>query len=331
MLGTILFVIIAYVAYKTNPKKSKFSRFFNPGTQITDYIFFSISQSRNETSIGIFNNWFKIPVTSDAKHATLDEIASQTKAESEREQGNKAKINKDYSSAGELYQRAAISFGNTDYMESASCYEEAFKAYKQGNNSKARIFLEKAINLYENHDKKSSRAAKLYETLGQFIEESKVDLIGAMKAFIKAGELFEREGQTSRLFACLMKIAEIQATLGNFNAAIETFKRLIVASQYASYLQFRLKEFLFSIQLCTLANNGGDLIGVEKIIDEHLNAFPTYKNTNEFKLISKLLQAIKNYEEEDWNSCFTEYLQLFGRGWKANVIKESEKLIKDLT
>ncbi|RIA96509.1 hypothetical protein C1645_733255 [Glomus cerebriforme] len=186
-----------------------------PEFKLEDYYCFSVVSFKDGTAtyVGFLNKWYlwsKIEVVNSNGRGDRSRRKNSAQdieglAYGDKEAAIRAKGNKDYHTAARSFLSAAKRFkkigDESNLLEAANCYEDAYKAFQQiKQTDKAFEALETAASIYERNERQSTRAARVYEILAEQYKKtnsSQFNLEKALKMHRKAADLFELDGDGS--------------------------------------------------------------------------------------------------------------------------------------
>ncbi|OZJ05539.1 hypothetical protein BZG36_01672 [Bifiguratus adelaidae] len=266
-----------------------------PSFEYSDFIFFAVSKlsDGSATYLGLAGQWFVWQEIQgrtarlrrhhgDAEGSSVG-VDAEGAAEGDKARAIKAKLTKDYVTAGELYAKAARRLENlsedANRMDAATLHEDAYKAYKAAKtphaNTLALQHLEKAASLIEGIGRYLSRAGTLYQQAADFCLQS----VGANQGdksqeMSRATMLYESalrcytaddDGRSIPVSAAL---AELYLRRRLPDKALPLYKDSILAASSEPTRQFRVKDYLFGWALCILANTSGREVAWEELDSE---------------------------------------------------------------
>ncbi|CAG8607910.1 6913_t:CDS:2, partial [Ambispora leptoticha] len=324
-------------------KSNALTSFFNdilsskprvPDFKRDDYLCFSIVtlSDGSATYLGFLGNWFVLSQVilvknkktargwfsggggsssnSSSKGEELEMQKLENLAINEKDQAIKAKGACNYESAAKYYLSAAKRFqsigGDYNQIEAAGCYENAYLAFQQTKQTaKALQALETAASIYEVHDKRANRAARVYEQLAELYKNKKSDQFDLEKALMmhqKAAELFEREDDGRHLFS-LISQTELAAELGRYEEAIKILENVTATAANDRVLSFKYEE------LCQL--------------------YPSFADSRESKLIKKLIESKNAYDTSAFATACQEYDALTPfPPWQIEILLQTKKSLE---
>ena len=228
----------------------------------------------------------------------------ETSAELYNKAANIYKLTKEWCKASNAFTQAAQLFLQIDdtfsaldnYILSSNCLKkfdpiEAIETLNIIYN----LYLEK--NSYTNAAKYMKEIATIYEQQQNYIE--------AKKAYQKAAEIYEIDDKTTLENECLVKIADLNIELDQFNDASRYYQK--VAEEYikSPLLKFKCKEFLFKAGLCQLCND--DLIENQRQLNRYCDIDHTFSTSREYKLLSHIISSIEASDLELFTNSIIEY------------------------
>ncbi|RHZ77388.1 hypothetical protein Glove_180g73 [Diversispora epigaea] len=200
---------------------------------------------------------------------------------------------------------------DSNLLEAAICYENAYKALQQTNRAdKALEVLEKAAIIYESNIRQNVRAARTYEMLAE--QHKKIinpnrDLEKAIANYRKAAHLYELEGDSRYIFS-LKSQAELSVEIGHYEQAIALFDIITTFSENDSLLCFKVKDHVFWQCLCIMGL--GDWVRLEKRLGEFVEQYPSFAESRECSFIHKLINAKHTFDASAFATCCKDYDQI---------------------
>ena len=147
-------------------------------------------------------------------------------------------------------------------------------------------------------------AAKSMQEAGEMFEKED-DPERAVECYRTAAEYYEMENSTSRSNAILLKIAQLQATAGKYDEAIEIYEKVSEASLQNNLLKYSVREYLFKSMICQFAKD--DTIGARRKLEKYEEMDPTFAAQREGKLCEKILDACEAYDVDAFTAAVAEY------------------------
>ncbi|KAF9917230.1 hypothetical protein BX616_001612 [Lobosporangium transversale] len=368
MLAIIFVILTAVVANQTKPKSETFAPFITtrrkskvaststassstrsgwftrnileplvgptvPDHTITDYYFFLLATLNDDSGqyLGIFHQWFVISELQELSEAGTSQVTSQ--AEDRKQKAVQAKINKDYHEtarayvdAAKLYEKSGSQF---NFMEAAGAYEDAFKAYQMVKQTGPALqCLENAARLFRSNDRGASRAAKIYNQLGDLLKSQ--DPKKAAEMYREAAELFQSAGDGRALHATI-RLAEQLCVLHNYAQAFSLYKETIIPETMSQeILRYTTRDHILNAIIAHLGATQGDWIVFETDIEHFEEACPDFGASQGLRVLKSLAKA----EREHDATLFREACQGFDRlhsggmpDWQVGLLlKEKQKL-----
>jgi len=238
---------------------------------------------------------------------------------------NLFKMDKKMREAGEAFKSAAkCDLQNGSKHDAASNLVNAANALRKDSAGESVECLKQAINLYT-EEGRFSIAAKTAKDIGEILEqEENYDM--ALDAFQKAAEFYEGEAAPSNAQACLLKVAQISATLGDYSKAAALFEEIATKSLENNLLKFSAKEYFLRAGLCYLAMD--DLITSQKAVERFEVADPGFTQSRECKLLKALLSAVEKKDAEEFSTVLLEYDNISKLdAWKTKLLLKIKKTI----
>ncbi|ORX99984.1 TPR-like protein [Basidiobolus meristosporus CBS 931.73] len=250
-------------------------------------------------------------------------------AELEKQKAHKAKLKRNYVEAAQCFLKAAhiLKEQNDEgsNYEQAVCFEEAYKAFKQGNElEKGLSYLEQAANKFLTSTSRATRGARLYDQLGEHYSslgkknQSRQELVKACKMYAKAAESYEVEGDSRSVYSIAHQ-AELASQLELYKEAIHCYDKIIPVASEDRLLQFKLKDYLFSYCLCVLAKDGWDEFATS--FRCHQDLHPVFNSTRESQLLLDLIEAKNGFDLEKYEKTLSHYANLSPLpGWQLSIL-----------
>ncbi|CAG8598757.1 10074_t:CDS:2 [Funneliformis mosseae] len=301
-----------------------------PEFKIDDYYCFNVVSFKDGTAtyVGFLDKWYlwsKIEVIGSSgrgdrlfgrkkKGSATEMQVIEGLAYSDKEAAIKAKGKKDYHKAAKSFLSAAKQFkkvgDDSNLLEAANSLEA----------------LEKAASIYENSDRQSTRAARVYEILAEQYKKTNStqhNLEKALKMHRKSAELFELDGDGRFLFS-LTSQAELSAEIGYYEQAISLFDNIIILSANDSILSFKVKSHVFLQCLCIIAL--GDWVRLEKRFQQCIEEYPSFADSRECAFINKLIVSKNSCDPSGFATACKEYDQLTTlTSWQTHILLGAKK------
>ena len=120
-----------------------------------------------------------------------------------------------------------------------------------------------------------------------------------------------------RVYAQLLKVAGIAATIKDFKRAVEIYDMVAIASLESNLLKFSVKDYLLRSGLCRLAT--GEIGAVVNALERYEGMDATFAGSREGKLLRDLTTAFEALDEE----AFTEKVREFDEISRLDAQKTS--------
>ena len=134
-------------------------------------------------------------------------------------------------------------------------------------------------------------------------KEGKMEV--ALQAYTEAGDLYAGEESSSTANACLLKVAEISATLGDHRAAVERFETVGKQSMGNNLLRFSVKGYLLNAGVCRLCYQTAD--EVKRALEKYDDIDPSFGTSRECVLLNALADAAELGDQDAFASALAEY------------------------
>lgn len=260
----------------------------------------------------------------------------QSKMEEATELFDKAaaqyKLAKSWQEAGDAYVKAAELCEKTkNDTEGCGYYVNAAKCYKNVSTRDALKFYKIAVDLHTANNRFST-AAKLYKEIAE-IEEKEMNVPAAINAWNQAADCFFGEDSTTSGNQCLLQVAALTATDGDYLRAAQVFEKVAKSSLEGSKLvQYSVKDYLYKAALCQFAHwskTSHECKEVTKAIEKYKDMFPAFEDSRECKFLEN---AVKAFDEDDIEA-FTGHVFKFDQvlkldNWQASLLLEIKTALK---
>jgi alpha-soluble NSF attachment protein len=241
------------------------------------------------------------------------------------------KLSKSWQEAGDAYVKAAELCEKTkNDTEGCNYYINAAKAYKNISAKDSLKYYKIAVDLHTANNRFST-AAKLYKEIAE-LEEKEMNVVGAMKAWNDAADCYFAEDSTTSGNQCLLQVASLSATDGDYKRAASLFEKVAQSSLEGSKLvQYSVKDYLYKAALCrfVLCAKSGDCKDVESAIEKYKDMFPAFDGSRECKFLE---DAVKAFSDDDIEA-FTGHVFKFDQvlkldNWQASMLLEIKTALK---
>lgn len=154
-----------------------------------------------------------------------------------------------------------------------------------------------------------SLSTKYLKDLGEFYE-NKFDYNGAIEAYNKSYDLYQADNNESHHSLKLLdKIAGILIDQDKVDNAKDIYINIINAYKKNDIGKYMLPIYVYMLALCEfyLLSMSYDINSINNILDEKLNICPTFKNSLEFRLLNKCINAFKNNDQYSFVQSIADY------------------------
>lgn len=118
---------------------------------------------------------------------------------------------------------------------------------------------------------------------------------------------------------CLLKLAQIAATMENYPLAIERFEEIAKSSMNNTLTKYSVKDYLFKALLCHLCSN--DVSESKMTLEKYSLMDPSFTSTREFKFLHDIIQDFENDDIEAFTSHVSDFDRLLKLDhWKATLL-----------
>ena len=208
--------------------------------------------------------------------------------------------------------------------DAASAMVDAANANKKVNVDAAVANLRKAVE-YFNDLGRLSIAAKHLKDIGDVCEkEGKME--EALRAYTEAGDLYAGEESSSTANACMLKVAEISATLGDYRAAVDKFEAVGKESMGNNLLRFSVKGYLLNAGVCRLCFQNAD--EVKRALERYDDIDPSFGASRECTLLNELTDAAELGDQDAFATALAEYDSMSRLDpWKTKLLLVAKQKI----
>jgi alpha-soluble NSF attachment protein len=244
---------------------------------------------------------------------------------------NAFRLQKEYRSAGQSFEKAAQCQQKTESKDdAANTLVEAYKSYRSSEPQDAVRVLEQAIHLFTLRGQ-FRRAANYQMDLGEVYESELSEAAKAIEAYDNAGEWFSQDQAESLSNKAFLKAADLSALQGSYSTAVERYERVAKQSLNSPLSKWSLKEYFLKSTLCRIAEK--DTIAAERSLDQYIEWDNTFGTTKEGQLCQDLINAVKEGDEQEYTNklwAFDQFSKL--DKWKVTItlrIKEQIHTAED--
>ncbi|KAG0272001.1 hypothetical protein BGZ95_000128 [Linnemannia exigua] len=319
-----------------------------PEHTITDYYFFQMATLNDGSGsyIGLFNQWFVL--------SELQEISEKDgaiggggragagsgnvyegQAEAQKQNAIQAKGKRDYNGAARSYVEAAKLYEKSgsqfNLMEAAGAYEDAYKAYNMVQQTGPGIqCLENAGRLFKKNERGGSRAAKIYNQLGDLLKTQ--DAKKAVEMYRESAELYKSDGD-GRALQATIRLTELLCALQQYQKAYTHYNDTIIPETMSQdILQYTTRDHIVNAILAHLGATQADWVVLEKDLMRFEEICPDFRGSAG----CKALQALARAEREHDPQAFQEACQSVNRlktggmpDWQVGLLLAEKKKLED--
>jgi len=243
------------------------------------------------------------------------------------------KLSKNWQEAGDCYVKAAELCEKTkNDTEGCNFYINAAKAYKNISGAEALKYYKIAVDLHTANNRFAT-AAKLYKEIAE-LEEKDGHVTSAIKAWADAADCYFAEDSSTSGNQCLLQVAALCATDGDYKRAAATFEKVAQSSLEGSKLvQYSVKDYMYKAALCLFVdcakNKGGEVKEVEKAIEKYKDLFPAFDGSRECKFLEDIVKAFDDGDVETFTGHVFKYDQVLKLdNWQASMLLEIKTALK---
>ncbi|KAL0477968.1 alpha-soluble NSF attachment protein [Acrasis kona] len=233
------------------------------------------------------------------------------------------KMNKAWDKAADVLQRTVACHNKCDSKyDAATALNEAGQMLKKmPDNIEASVrVMSESVEIFLELGK-LNQAAKIEKEIGEALEEVE-NYADAIVHLQRAADLYESENQKTTANICLLKVAHMNASLENYEPAIELFEKSIEYAVDDRMLKFQAKEYIFKAAACRLAQitDKDQLEDFKTKYEEYKDMDVHFPDSFEAKLIDGVVEA---WDKGDLR-LFQQHMRDYDRikkldPWKMNL------------
>jgi alpha-soluble NSF attachment protein len=216
------------------------------------------------------------------------------------------KVSKEWRAAAKCYTRAAeTALLIKSELEACNNWGEAGKALKNldaaGEKEAIPLFTLCAKSHIEHN--RMVMGGKMYRQIAE-MEEKLGRMKEAMAAYELAAEIFYTSDMGSDGHACTVKVAENEATNGNYKKAIDCYEKVIESSLENKLLAYGVKGYMFHALLCKFCEQIKlkHTSPGEQVLDQlgrYIDQQPALDGSREAKFIQQMAKAYNDGKYKD--------------------------------
>lgn len=231
---------------------------------------------------------------------------------------NAFRLQKEYRSAGQAFEKAAQCQQKSDSKDdAANTLVEAYKSYRNSEPQDAVRVLEQAIHLFTLRGQ-FRRAANYQMDLGEVYETQLNEGAKAVESYDNAGEWFSQDQAESLSNKAFLKSADLSALQGDYATAVQRYERVAKQSLNSPLSKWSLKEYFLKSTLCRLAEK--DTIAAERALDQYTEWDNSFATTKECQLCQDLTSAVKEGDDQEYTNKLWEFDQFSKLDkWKVTI------------
>jgi len=226
-----------------------------------------------------------------------------------------------YAKAGDCYN----SYGSKH--DAATSYNSAGQAVRKINVDDAVQYMTQALKIQLDEGRFTS-AAKGYKDIAE-VCEAEQDLKRAVEFYMKAGELYEGENNsTANANGCFQKAAAFYAQIDEFEKGAELWEKVASNAADNRLLEFSLREYLLKAAFCRMAM--GDAVGVKRSLDKYSQQYFKWNNSTEARFVAELASAIENFDQDAFRAAVQEFDSTNKLDqWKTSILAKIQTTIQN--
>ncbi|CAG7849973.1 Vesicular-fusion protein SEC17 [Serendipita indica DSM 11827] len=255
----------------------------------------SLEKASSSASSG-FSKWFS---SSSANYEATGDLFQQS--------GNQFKLEKRYKEAGDAFKEEAKcreAMGDDARNEAANAWWQAAKAYKQGFPDLAVDALSHTIKHFCATGKFRQAADREKEIAQIYVKELN-DVKRGCESYDQAAEWYDQEDSKATATSCRRDAADLYAELGEYDLAIERYRKVADSYMDSPLTRFNVKEIWLREGLCALAK--GDYAQASNLLARTRTVDPTFQTTREAKFLSTLTDAVSQGDVEMFTNALVEW------------------------
>ncbi|KAK4076860.1 hypothetical protein Purlil1_12542 [Purpureocillium lilacinum] len=229
--------------------------------------------------------------------------------------------------AGRAYEEAAHIYSNhLKNPDGALPYRiKAFNVFKETDPQAAVRNMTLVVHRYREIGD-FNRAARQLELLGGVHETQLCDRKAAMELYEVAADLYEKANMRGYASRPWLKVADIAALEGDYHKAITHYEAAAAEAIDSFLMTVGVREYLFKAGICYLAT--GDIVAARRALVDFRKMDPSFATQPELGLLSRLVDAMENKDEET----FAHLVEEFGQAntlddWKTTLLQVAQNTI----
>jgi alpha-soluble NSF attachment protein len=125
-----------------------------------------------------------------------------------------------------------------------------------------------------------------------------------------------------------LKEADIAALEGDYYRAIQNFEKVADSSLENHLMKYSVKDYFFKAGLCILATK--DLVSARRNLQRHCEKDPSFAGQREAQLLSDLIEAIEQGNQEMFTDKLYAYDQMSRLDrWKSEILLRVKNQIEE--
>ncbi|CAJ0579242.1 unnamed protein product, partial [Mesorhabditis spiculigera] len=240
--------------------------------------------------------------------------------------GNLCKMDKLWNEAGQAFENAADRYrqqGDSQH-DCATQFSEAANCYRKVDPNKAVACLQRSAEIYTDMGR-FTMAAKIHVSMGELYENELADPTNCITHYQRAADYYNGEESKSSANKCLEKVAQHHAELEHWKEAVNIYEQIAFWTADHPTLKFGAKNHFFKALLCCLNK---DPLDTAIALKKYEDAYPSFTDAREAKLIREILAAIEAQNEDD----FTVAVASFDRiskldNWQTGLLVKVKRRI----
>ena len=209
--------------------------------------------------------------------------------------------------------------------EASNAFLNAAKVVKKTHPKEAITCLQKAVQILSEKGRFQT-AANNQKQIAEIYESDLNDEEAALSAYQIAADWYFTEDSQSLGNSCLVKVAALAGSLGQYMTAVDKFETVANASVDNNLTKWSVREYLLKAGICLLCSS--DYIRARNSFDRYCALDMTFNGTREYKFLIDLLDAIEAQDVVLFTDIIVEFDKLTKLdAWKTTLLLKVKKCI----
>ena len=195
--------------------------------------------------------------------------------------------------------------------------------YKKVSPADAITCFSKAIEMY-NDNGRFQQSARYYKEIAE-IYEADQNFEYAIDAYKSAAEIMINDNKKSAASSCLLKVATLASTLGNYTEAADVFEQMGRESMESNLTKYSATGYLFKSILCHMA--AGDNVAYKNKIEDFKGVDYSFPTSRECTFVEQLISAIETFDADAFSQACADFDRITPLDpWKTAVLLKIQKV-----